>query len=926
VAASPIITRRKALSKWGPNVRFGVRREVSRVMSRLTIRARLVILSGALLCLLIATNLYLMHTLAKNSTAVATETELSSIIESANGARIAFGEMRYWLTDLAVSLLTPSERSAAAARGRMNSYLDRLALRKPKLVAEIRSERDEFEKSANDAVDQYTNDKRVIGNSLLAQARQHSVKVDELLTSLINELKGDLSAERNGIVNDVTAATNRTLLADVFILALGIALTFIILRSIAVPLHRLVGAIDGLSAGDLSVPIPRAGSDEIGAMAHTLALFRDSLRERDRFAAEAEAQRKTIAAAIATISEGFVLYDSNDRIVLFNEQFRAIYPGLADIIKQGTTFGEVLEAVVLRSLVDLGNQSPQDWIAERRARREHSGGFAEYRYGGRYIRISERRIQDGGTVAVYSDITELRQHNLELEQARELSEVANRTKSQFLANMSHELRTPLNAIIGYSEILQEDAADGGQEHFITDLKKIEGAGRHLLGLINDILDLSKVEAGKMEVFIEEVDIPSLLEEVGAIIRPLVGKSGNTLELHVAPEIGSIRTDRTKVKQCLLNVLSNASKFTQNGKLTLAIERTERATVQMTISDTGIGMSPEQLGRLFQAFSQADASTTKKFGGTGLGLAITRHFCRLLGGDISATSRAGQGSTFKIVIQDQTAGPPRPEATNGLSAESTPNSNDDSASITVLVVDDDAASRDLLTTNLKREGYRTVQARGGDEALELALKLRPDAITLDVLMPKTDGWAVLGALKANPELCDIPVIMVTVAPDRGIGLSLGAAEVMTKPVDRAELTALLRHLLSREGPILLVEDDLATRETVRSTIGKMGLTVAEVTNGRLALSWLAENPAPALILLDLMMPEMDGFEFLDTFNSRADWRHVPVVVITAKQLTAAERGLLAVRTVIEKGDSIDRDIAAAIGKAVGRRPARADIEM
>ena len=899
----------------------GVRREVSRVMSRLTIRARLVILSGVLLCMLIATNLYLMRTLAKNSTAVATETELSSIIELANGARIAFGEMRYWLTDLAVSLLTPSERSAAAARGRMNGYLDRLALRKPKLVAEIRSERDEFEKSANDAVDQYTNDKRVIGNSLLAQARQHSVKVDELLTSLINELRGDLTAERDGIVNDVTAATNRTLIADVFILALGFALTFIILRSIAVPLHRLVGAIDGLSAGDLSVPIPSAGSDEIGAMARTLALFRDSLRERDRFAAEAEAQRKTIAAAIATISEGFVLYDFNDRIVLFNEQFRAIYPGLADIIKQGTTFGEVLEAVVSRSLVDLGNQSPQDWIAERRARREHSGGFAEYRYGGRYIRISERRIQGGGTVAVYSDITELRQHNLELEQARELSEVANRTKSQFLANMSHELRTPLNAIIGYSEILQEDAADGGQEHFVTDLKKIEGAGRHLLGLINDILDLSKVEAGKMEVFIEEVDIPSLLEEVGAIIRPLVAKSGNTLELRVAPEIGSIRTDRTKVKQCLLNVLSNASKFTQNGKLTLAIERTDRATVQMTISDTGIGMSPAQLGRLFQAFSQADASTTKKFGGTGLGLAITRHFCRLLGGDISVASRVGEGSTFTIVIPDQAAGPPRPEATSELSAESTPNSNEDSASITVLVVDDDAASRDLLTTNLRREGYRTVQARGGDEALELALKLRPDAITLDVLMPKTDGWAVLGALKANPELCDIPVIMVTVAPDRGIGLSLGAAEVMTKPVDRAELTALLRHLLSRDGPILLVEDDLATRETVRSTIEKMGLTVAEVTNGRLALSWLAENPAPALILLDLMMPEMDGFEFLDTFNSRADWRHVPVVVITAKQLTAAERGLLAVRTVIEKGDLIDRDIAAAIGKAVGRRPAR-----
>ena len=892
---------------------------------RLTIRARLIILSGALLCMLIATNLYLTTKLANNTAAVAKETELSGIIDSANNVRIAFGEMRYWLTDLAVSLLTPSERNAKAARGRMDGYLDQLSLRKPDLVAAVRAERDEFEKAANDAVDRYTNNQRVLGNSLLAKARDHSVKVDELLISLINNLRAELATERDQIVADVTSAARRTLIADLLIVALGVLLTFVILRSIAVPLRQLVGAIDGLSAGNLAVPIPQASPDEIGTMAHTLGLFRDSLKERDRFAAEAEAQRKTIAAAIATISEGFVLYDSEDRIVLFNEQFRDIYPGLADIIKTGTTFAEVLEAVVSRSLIDLGGQSPQDWIAERKARHASSGGLAEYRYGGRFVRISERRIQGGGTVAVYSDITELRQQNLELEEARELSEVANRTKSQFLANMSHELRTPLNAIIGYSEILQEDAADSGREQLIPDLKKIEGAGRHLLGLINDILDLSKVEAGKMDVFIEDVDISSLLDEVRSIITPLVAKNGNRLDLRLGDNLGSMRTDRTKVKQCLLNVLSNASKFTQNGKLTVEVLRLEkdRPTIQIAISDTGIGMSAEQLGRLFQAFSQADASTTKKFGGTGLGLAITRHFCRLLGGDISVTSRVGEGSTFTIVIPDQVADPERSETPIDLTQESIPEStNDGKSPITVLVVDDDPASRDLLTTNLRREGYQTVQARGGDEALELALKLRPDAITLDVLMPKTDGWAVLGALKANPELCDIPVIMVTVAPDRGIGLSLGAAEVMTKPVDRAELMSLLRNLLSRDGPILLVEDDLATRETVRNAIEKMGLTVAEVTNGRLALSWLAENPTPALILLDLMMPEMDGFEFLDKFNSHVKWRHVPVVVITAKQLTAAERGLLAVRTVIEKGGSIDRDIAAAVAKAVGRRPAPA----
>ena len=886
-------------------------------MSHLSIRARLIILSGLLLCLLIATNLFLTRKLENNSTAVATETELSEIMESATGARVAFGEMRYWLTDLAVSLLTPSERNAAAARGRMDGYLERLASRKPDLVAKVRAERAAFEQSANDAVDKYTNDQRVLGNSLLAQARIHSVKVDELLTALVDELRGELTVERERIVEGVRSATRGTIIADLAILTLGVLLTFAILRSIAIPLRALVGAIDGLSAGDLSVSIPPSGPNEIGAMARALALFRDSLRARDRFAAEAEAQRKTIAAAIATISEGFALYDSDDRIVLFNEQFRALYPGLSDVIKEGTRFHEVLEAVVSRKLVDLGGKSPEQWIAERKAQHEKPGGFVEYQYRGRYVRISERRIHGGGSVAVYTDITELRRQNIELEQAREASEVANRAKSQFLANMSHELRTPLNAIIGYSEILQEDAADTGQEQFISDLKKIEGAGRHLLGLINDILDLSKVEAGKMDLFVEEIDVPSLLSEVNAIIAPLTAKNGNVLEISTLDAIGSIRSDRTKLKQCLLNVLSNASKFTHDGKLALTVERFERSMIRITISDTGIGMNEDQLGRLFQAFNQADASTTKRFGGTGLGLAITRHFCRLLGGDITAASVPGKGSTFTIIIRDHAEEPQVSGSAKDVELASAVPAKD--RTITVLIVDDDPASRDLLSTSLKREGYHTVQASGGDEALQLARKLRPDAITLDVLMPKTDGWAVLGALKGDPDLCKTPVIMVTIAPDRAIGLSLGAAEVMAKPVDRSELTSLLRRLLSRDGPILLVEDDLATRETVRGTIEKMDLAVAEATNGREALSWLSENPLPALILLDLMMPEMDGFEFLDAFNRNPEWRNVPVVVITAKQLTAAERGLLPVWTVIEKGVSIDRDIVAIIGKAIGRRP-------
>jgi GAF domain-containing protein/DNA-binding response OmpR family regulator/HAMP domain-containing protein len=510
-------------------------------------------------------------------------------------------------------------------------------------------------------------------------------------------------------------------------------------------------------------------------------------------------------------------------------------------------------------------------------------------------------------------------HEIE-EKGRQL-EVAGQHKSQFLANMSHELRTPLNAIIGYSEILQEEVTDLGQEALVPDLKKIEGAGRHLLGLINDILDLSKVEAGRMDIFLEDVELVPLLEEVRALIVPLAEKNGNTLERELAKDLGSIRTDRSKLKQSLLNLLSNGSKFTENGRLTLMAERFEadRPMVRFAVADTGIGMTEEQLGRLFQAFTQADASTTKKYGGTGLGLAISRRFCQLLGGDITVTSRPGEGSTFTITL------PVRSEAPAPIVPVEAPRIVVDAGNgATVLIVDDDPAARELLAANLKGAGYRLVQAANGEEALSLARTLRPDAITLDVMMPKPDGWDVLSTLKADPDLCDIPVIIVTVAPERGIGLSLGAVEVLTKPVDRARLTALINRLVRRDGPVLVVEDDADTREMMRHTIERLGLAVAESANGRLALSWLGDNAPPAIILLDLMMPEMDGFAFLDVLAARADWREIPIIVVTAKQLSAGERERLSrqAQKVMEKATATRVDIAAAIGAAVRRRPAHA----
>ena len=472
---------------------------------------------------------------------------------------------------------------------------------------------------------------------------------------------------------------------------------------------------------------------------------------------------------------------------------------------------------------------------------------------------------------------ELQLANEELLVARVAAEEANKTKSAFLANMSHELRTPLNAIIGYSEMLQEDMLDKGDEEPIDDLKKIEGAGRHLLGLINDILDLSKIEAGKMEVFIEDVSIAPLVRDVVSIIRPLAEKNGNAVELVCPENVGSFGSDETKVKQCLLNLVSNANKFTSNGKVIVGVERDAASNVVFRVSDTGLGMTEEQLGRLFQAFTQADASTTKRFGGTGLGLAITKHFCVALGGDIAVASRPDEGSTFTITLPDHKKAPVKERVASEMAT----------THATILVVDDDATARDLMTRTLESKAYRVIAARHGLEALALARQHKPDAITLDVMMPQLDGWGVLKQLKEDPELRNIPVIMVTILNERALAIPLGASELLTKPIDRERLTTLLAQYCSNplENTVLVVEDDAATRDLMSRSVSAIGYRAATAVNGQDGLDWLAKNSAPDLILLDLMMPKVDGYGFLREFRKKRSFDRIPVIIVTAKELSA-----------------------------------------
>jgi len=666
--------------------------------------------------------------------------------------------------------------------------------------------------------------------------------------------------------------------------------------------------------------LPRGGADEIGRMAESLAVFRATAVEMEETnLKEIREARTRLTEAIETISEGFSLYSAEDKLIVCNSRYKELFASHADVMMPGTSFETILRTATERGLIKEAEGRREAWIAERLARhRAASETHIQRRSDGRWIQVNERKTANGGVVAIYADITELKQHEAELAEARDAADAANQTKSSFLANMSHELRTPLNAIIGYSEILQEDSTYKGDKAAIDDIQKIEGAGRHLLGLINNILDLSKIEAGKMDVFIEPIDIQAIVTEVLSIVRPLADKSENVVEVVCPADIGSFRSDQTKVKQCLLNLMSNANKFTEKGTLTLAAAREGGSQVCFRVSDTGIGMTQEQLGRLFEAFSQADASTTKRFGGTGLGLAITKRFCTMLGGDVTVESTPGKGTTFIIRLPDQGV------AATTVEAPAPPPAAADGRT-TVLVVDDDPSVRGLLAKTLEKEGYRVLSAGNGVEALALAREHRPQAITLDVLMPQMDGWSALREFKADVTLRDIPVIMVSVLNERGMAIPMGAADYVTKPVDRQRLAEILREHCAdiRSASILVVEDETATRELLCHSLTGMGYATFTAVNGRSGLDWLAGHPAPSLILLDLLMPEMDGFEFLRELRKQPAFFNVPVIVVTAKELTLDDVRILSGQTerIIAKDQSYLTELATAVRGRLARQPAR-----
>ncbi|MFK5969378.1 MAG: response regulator [Candidatus Marithrix sp.] len=539
--------------------------------------------------------------------------------------------------------------------------------------------------------------------------------------------------------------------------------------------------------------------------------------------------------------------------------------------------------------------------------------------GNRHIRIHEREQDEIGILEkgfnAMLDSINLYEENLQ--KTKHEAQAANLAKSRFLANMSHELRTPLNAIIGYGEMLQEEIADLGEIELSQDIEKIHLAGKHLLANINDILDISKIESGKMELYAETFYLSNMVEDVVSTIQPLLNRNKDVLEIYYSDDLGEMHTDLTKIRQVLLKLLSNASKFSnQQSTIFLEIIREIDEWIVFKIKDCGIGMNAEQKENLFKIFTQADSSSTRKYDGSGLGLAITNHFVKMMGGLISVESELDKGSTFTIRL---------PAKITLVQSNLDENSSAEDMAVlgdggTILVIDDELEVRKILHNYLTKQGYQVEIAESGEEGLQLAKKTLPDVIILDVMMPKMDGWEVLSYLKADKELAAIPVIILSMMEDKSVAYSLGASDYLIKPITREQLSVVLQKYhfsLNESAPLVMViDDDKVNRDMMERIIRKADFRVCKIEDGWLALEYIQKKQKPAVILLDLQMPEMDGFEFVDRLQQHTA-ESIPIIVFTAKDITIEDRTRLEnVITILQKGSYSNEVLIKEIKKVIG----------
>jgi PAS domain S-box-containing protein len=656
------------------------------------------------------------------------------------------------------------------------------------------------------------------------------------------------------------------------------------------------------ASGTMSARVLADGSDEIGTLAQDI----------NQMLAALEGSQLRLQASEARFRQ---LVDVAPEPILVHDGSAVRFCNPAGAALLGGTTPESCIGMQLAAFAphpaELAHQgesqlAPQ-WREDRFQRQQRDHFDVEY------LAVPLVYEHDEMTLLIVRDITFRKQAELALQSAKDLADEANRAKSLFLATMSHELRTPLTAILGYSELLELEA----QHSFpamLPDLGKIRQSGDHLLALINDVLDLSKIEAGRMSISSEWGDITAVLQDVVTTVTPLAVRNGNLIEIQLPDPIPLIYSDLTKVRQIALNVVNNACKFTHHGRVTITAEVSAEQLI-LQVTDTGIGISAENLSRLFQEFYQADSSSTRNYGGTGLGLALSRRLCRLLGGDITATSALDVGSTFVITLPmaiDSALGDLATSAgrsSQHATAESKDERSSEHAVRIGLVVDADQLTGELLARQLRELGVHTKVASSGAAGLEIAQALLPDIILLDVFLPDRDGWSVLAALKGDPETAPIPVLLIAIGAEESTGFILSAADYLTTPIDLIRLRSMLQpplvpcDALPRAGAprALIVDDDASQRELLRRALEQEGWGVAEAEHGEAALAQISTTPID-LVLLDLMMPQMDGVQFIAALRELDIGQSIPIIVITAKDVEPHVRAQLdrSVAHVLQKG--------------------------